>query len=401
MSVFNYFGQTITQQSGICSWQGILLRGNWMLKTCSRCIYDENTPGIFFDENGVCNYCHMHDQLAQEYPSDEEGNKKLHELAKNIKREGKNKEFDCVVGVSGGCDSSYLCYLTKELGLRPLAVHFDNTWNSKIAVENIHTVLKKLDIELYTYVVDNQEFNDMAKAFLYSSVPEIDALTDIALTTTLYIAADKHHVKYIFNGHSFRTEGITPLGWFYFDGKYIDTIYKQFGNGSMHSYPNLWLSTWMKYLFKRIKRYRPLYYVDYNKEEVKKFLTREFGWKWYGGHHMENRYTIFCHDLLRNKFNIDQRYVEFSALVRSGQMNRKDALEEVQKKIPYDDEIVIEVKKRLNLSDEEFQKILRLPKKTFKDYETYHETFKRLRPFFWLMYKFDLIPKSFYIKYTK
>jgi N-acetyl sugar amidotransferase len=372
-----------------------------MVKICSRCIFDENTPGIVFDERGVCNYCHQHDQLAQEYPTGDEGNKRLQKLANKIKSDGKGKEFDCVVGVSGGCDSSYLCYITKELGLRPLAAHFDNTWNSKIAVENIHAVLKKLDIELYTYVVDNQEFNEMAKSFLYASVPEIDALTDIGLTTTLYMAADQHHVKYIFNGHSFRTEGLMPLGMFYFDGKYIDSVYKQFGNRKMKSFPNLWLSTWMKYLLKGIKRYRPLYYVDYNKEEIKNFLNRELDWQWYGGHHMENRYTIFNHDLLRNKFNIDQRYVEFSALVRSEQMSRKDALEEVQKKMPYDEEIVMEVKKRLSIPDEEFQRILRLPKKTYKDYETYHETFKRMRSFFWLMYKFDLIPKSFYIKYTK
>lgn len=372
-----------------------------MVQVCTRCIYNETTPGISFDEQGICNYCKMHDQLEREYPVGKDGEEKLKQLASKIKKEGENKDYDCIVGVSGGCDSSYLIYKTIELGLRPLAVHFDNTWNSKIAVENIHRVLKKLDVELYTFVMDNEEFNNMARSFLYASVPEIDALTDIALTTTLYMAADKYNVKYIFNGHSFRTEGITPLGWFYFDGKYIESVHKRYGDGNMNYFPNLWLSTWIKYLMKRIKRYRPLYYIDYHKEEVKKMLSEDLDWQWYGGHHMENRYTIFCHDLLRNKFNFDQRYVEFSALIRSGQMKRSDALLEIQNPIPFDEDILAEVKKRLNLSDEEFKTILNTPKKTFQDFDTYHETFKKMRPFFWLMYKADLIPKSFYLKYTQ
>lgn len=374
-----------------------------MVKMCSKCIYDENTPGISIDSEGVCNYCKIYDELEAEYPTGEAGWKKLKELSKKIKKSGKNNKFDCIIGVSGGCDSSYLLYIAKEkLGLRPLAVHFDNTWNSRIAVENLHKVLKKLDIELYTYVMDNEEFNDLAKSFLKASVPEIDALTDVALTTVLYMSAEKFKVKYIFNGHSFRTEGITPLGWFYFDAKYIQSIHKKFGTRKMERFPNLWFSTWIKWLFKGIKRVRPLYYVDYNKEEVKKFLNKEFGWEWYGGHHMENRYTIFCDNyILPKKFNIDLRYVEFSALIRSGHMRREDALEELQEPPECEKDILDEVEKRLGFTDEEFEEILKLPKKSFKDYETYHQLFKRLRPFFWLMYKANLVPKSFYIKYTK
>lgn len=372
-----------------------------MVQTCRKRIFDANVPGISFDSNGICSYCHTHEELERDYPQGIEGKNRLNKIAEKIKRDGTGKQYDCVVGVSGGCDSSYLIYLTTELGLRPLAVHFDNTWNSKIAVENIHCVLKKLDVDLFTYVMDNEEFNDLARSFLYASVPEIDALIDITLITTLYSAANKYNIKYIFNGHNFRTEGIMPLGWFYFDGKYIESIHKQFGKKKMERFPNLWLSTFIYYMFKRIKRYRPLYNLDYQKEEVKQFLHDEFGWQWYGGHHMENRYTIFCHDLLRNKFGIDQRYVEYSALIRSGQMIREDALEDIKTPIPYNEEIVTEVKKRLQLSGDEFQRILHLPKKNAGDYKTYHPTFKRMRPFFWLMYKMDLVPKSFYIKYTQ
>lgn len=371
------------------------------MQVCTRCICDERIPGISFDNNGICNYCHQFDQLNEEYPTGEKGRERLEEIARKIKADGKGKPYDCIVGVSGGCDSSYLVYLTTELGLRPLAVHFDNTWNSKIAVENIQRVLNKLGIDLYTNVMDNQEFCNMARSFLYASVPEIDALTDIALTTTLYQAADKYKIKYLFNGHNFRTEGLMPLGWFYFDGKYIDSIHRMFGDGKMNYFPNLWLSSFIYYMLKGFKRFRPLYYVDFDKEETKKFLSHEFGWEWYGGHHMENRYTIFCHDLLRNKFGIDQRYIEYSALIRSGQMSREDALADMKRAIPYDEAIVAEVKKRLKLSDEEFEKILSLPPKTAQDYPTYHQTFKRMRPFFWLMYKMDLVPKSFYLKYTR
>jgi len=374
-----------------------------MVQVCKRCIYDEKTPGISFDSEGICNYCRQHEQLNREYPTGDEGWKRLTAIAEKIKHDQRKKEFDCVIGVSGGCDSSYLCYLAKEkLGLRPVAAHFDNTWNSKISVENIQRVLKKLDIPLYTYVMDNDEFSDLALSFLKASVPEIDSLTDIALTTTLYMAADKYDAKYIFNGHSFRTEGMTPLGWFYFDGKYIQSVHKQYGTVKMDRFPNLWLSKWMKWLLKDIKRLRPLYYIDYHKEDVMKFLVKELDWQWYGGHHMENRYTIFCDNyILPRKFGIDFRYVEFSALIRSGQMTRDEALEKIQKPYEFDESILVEVKKRLSIGDEEFDRLIAQPKRTYHDFKTYHQTFRRMRPFFWLMYKMNRIPKSFYLKYTK
>jgi N-acetyl sugar amidotransferase len=372
------------------------------VKTCSRCIYDESVPAITFDENGICNYCKTHEQLEQEYPTGEAGREKLEELAENVRKSGRGKQYDCVVGISGGCDSSYLLHITKEkLGLRPIAVHFDNTWNSKTAVENIDVVLSKLDIPLWTYVMDNHEYNDLARSMLLASVPEIDALTDIALVTTLYMAAEKFKVKYIFDGHSFRTEGITPLNWFYFDGKYIDSIHGLYGRDKMECFPNLWLRKWVRWLLMNIKRVRPLYYVDYNKEEVKQFLTKEYRWKWYKGHHHENRYCAFNHWLLREKFSRDLRYVEFSAMIRSGQMTREQALEEIQRPPEYPDELISEVKKRLEFSDEEFERILKLPVKSAKDYSTYLPTFRRMKPFFWIMYKADLVPKSFYMKYCR
>ena len=372
------------------------------MKACTRCIYDETIPGITFDENGVCSYCKLQDEMDRQYPTGSEGEKRLQTLANDIKRAGKGRKYDCVVGVSGGCDSSFLLHIAKvKMGLRPIAVHFDNTWNSMTAVENIEIVLNKLDIPLWTLVMDNEEFNDLAAAMFKSSVPEVDALSDIGLATTLYIAAEKFKVKYILEGHSFRTEGITPIGWLYYDAKYIQDINKKLGTRKIDKFPNLWLMRWMKWMVLGIKKVRPLYYVDYNKEETKKFLNKEFGWKWYGGHHMENRFCAFNHWLLNTKFNRDFRYVELSAMIRSGQMTREQALEEIKLPPYYPNELKDEILKRLGLTEEEYERILKSPPKSEKDFKTYHRTFKILKPVFWILYKTDRVTKSFYVKYCK
>ena len=167
-------------------------------KICSKCIYDNNVANIFFDKNGVCNYCHQIDELKIEYgTSKKKGKQIFKQIVTKIKKEGKNKKYDCVIGVSGGTDSSYMVYLIKKMGLRPLAVHYDNTWNSAIATENIRKVLTKLDVDLYTHVVNNKEMDDIYKSFLKASVSEIEGTTDLALAETLYRAASKFNVKYL------------------------------------------------------------------------------------------------------------------------------------------------------------------------------------------------------------
>ncbi len=307
-----------------------------------------------------------------------------------------------MVGVSGGCDSSYLLYLTKKLGLRPLAVHFDNTWDSTIAVENIHDVLKELDVDLYTYVVDNKEYDDIYRSFLRAGVQDIDVPTDIALAVTLYLAAEKFGVKYIFEGHSFRTEGIAPLGWVYMDAKYIESVQKQYGSYPLKTFPNLWLKDFLRWTgIRGIKKIRPLYYVDYVKKDAMAFLTSELGWEWYGGHHLENRFTAFCHTYyFPKRYEVDTRLLGHAALVRSGQMTREQGLELISQPQTYDPELVEMLKKRLGFSDEEFDAIMHLPKKTYRDFKTYKQTFERLSWLFWILYKLDRVPKSFYMKYT-
>lgn len=369
---------------------------------CSRCIYDETVPNISFDHESVCNYCKQIDSLEAEYPTGAEGDARLRKMVEEMKVAGKGKKYDAIIGVSGGCDSSYLLHTMHAYGLRLLAVHFDNTWNSTIATENIHNILDKLGIDLFTIVVDNKEYDDIYRSFFKAGVKDLETPTDIGLATTLYKAAEKFGVKYMIEGHSFRTEGVAPLGWIYMDGKYIQSVQKEFGTYPLKTFPNLWLKDFLRWMvFGQIKKVRPLYYMDYDKEVAKELLAEQYGWQWYGGHHLENRFTAFYHSyFLPRRWGIDFRIAGYSAYCRKGWMNREEALGLMQESPHIESDLVDFVKKRLGYSDQEFGALMELPKKTYKDFKTYKKTFERLRPFFWLMYKLELVPKSFYMKYT-
>ncbi|MFN4359194.1 MAG: N-acetyl sugar amidotransferase [Hylemonella sp.] len=370
---------------------------------CTRCIYDDSVPNISFDAQGGCSYCRQIEALEAEYPTGREGEARLQKLVDEMKAAGRGKKYDAVIGVSGGCDSSYLVHQMKEVyGLRLLAAHFDNTWNSTIATENIHNVLEKLGVDLFTIVVDNKEYDDIYRSFFKAGVKDLETPTDIGLATTLYKAAEKFGIKYMIEGHSFRTEGVAPLGWIYMDGKYIESVHKQFGKVPMKSFPNLWLRDQLRWmLFGGIKKIRPLYYMDYDKEAAKKLLTEKYGWQWYGGHHLENRFTAFYHSyFLPTRWNIDFRIAGYSAYCRNGWMTREEALRLMDEPPHIEPGLVDFLKKRLGFSEEEFEHLMTMPRKTYKDYVTYKKTFERMRPFFWVMYKMDLIPKSFYMKYT-
>lgn len=370
---------------------------------CTRCVYDERVPSISFDTAGVCNYCKMHDDLELRYPIGAEGEKILSGIVEQIKRAGAGKKYDCIVGVSGGCDSSYMLHMAVEMGLRPLAVHFDNTWNSPIATQNIYNVLDSLGVDLFTIVVNNKEYDDIYRSFMLSGVQDVDAPTDIALTTTLYLAAEKFGVQYILEGHSFRTEGISPLGWLYMDGKYIESVHSKFGRLPMKTYPNLTLGRFVKWAaLDNIKRIRPLWYLPYDKDAARNLLSERYGWSWYGGHHLENRFTAFYHAyLMPKRFGIDQRALGHAAMVRSIQLDRQTALDQLLQPPHCPEEIVAMVKKRLGFSEEEFQRIMASPVATWRDFETYKPVFERLRPFFWVLMKLNRVPESFYMKFCK
>lgn len=370
---------------------------------CTRCIFDKTIPNISFDKEGVCSYCAQIEELSERFPNDERGAVQLQKIVDRIKQTGKGKKYDAIIGVSGGCDSSYLMHLMKvKYGLRLLAVHFDNTWNSTIATGNIHAMTDALDIDLFTYVVDATEFDDLILSFLKSGVRDIETPTDIGLATTMNIAAEKYGVKYKIDGHSFRTEGSAPMGWIYMDAKYIQSVHRQFGKIPMKTFPNLWLYKQLKWmLFNRIESIRPLYYLKYDKEAAKEMLTKDYDWKWYGGHHLENRTAAFFHSyFFPTRWQSDFRIAGYSAYCREGDMSREEALE-LMKEPPHIEEGLVEYyKKRLNLSDEEFDCLMNLPKKHYSDFKTYKKTFERMRPFFYLMAKWNFIPWSFYIKYT-
>lgn len=371
-------------------------------RRCGRCIYDENVPGIAFDDEGVCNYCRLIDTLERDYGTGTpEGEATLERIFREIRKRGRRLKYDCVVGVSGGVDSSYMLHLAVQRGLRPLAVHYDNTWNSAIATENIRKLTTRLRIDLSTYVVDNKEIDDIFKAFLLAAVPELDASTDIALAEVLYRAAAKHGVKYVLEGHSFLAEGVSPLGSAYVDGRYIASIHRQFGTLPPRTYPNMSLASFLYWVaVRRIRKIRPYWYIAYSKEEARELLARTYGWQDYGGHHLENRMTAVGHSFwLPVKFGIDQRNNTLSALVRAGRLTQEQALEAYCKPPYLEPELLNYFKKRLGLSDDELTRILALPRKSYRDYPTYKRTFERLRPLFFLLARANLVPMSFYVKY--
>lgn len=372
------------------------------LKICSRCIYDERVDGIFFDENGVCNYCHQVDSLKKQYATGtEEGALRFSAIVDEIKKAGRGKPYDCVIGVSGGTDSSYLAYLALKYGLRPLAVHYDNTWNSAIATQNIRKILTGLNLDLHTHVIQNEEADDIFRSFFYAGVAEIEAATDLALAEVLYRAAWKYKVKYILEGHSFVTEGITPLGRNYFDGKYIQSIHKQYGRLRLKTYPLMTFTRFMWWTIgARIRKIRPYWYLRYTKEEARSFLEKEVGWQYYGGHHLENRMTSFYHSVYApQKFGVDFRNNTLSALVRMGKMDREAAWREYNTPPHIEEGLVDYFKKRLQISDFEYQKIMSESPKSWWEFPTYKKRFESLRPLFSVLAKSNLVPMSFYLKY--
>ena len=371
---------------------------------CKRCICDSEFPGIVFDDSGICNYCHKHDELDRKYPIDDV---EVDRIAERIKKSGAGKPFDAIVGVSGGKDSSYLLHLANELGIRVLAVHYDNGWDTAIAKKNIEIMTSALQTSLLNYRVRQEEVDDLILSFLLSHTQDAESPTDLGLVKCMFDAAVHYDVKYILDGHCFRTEGFAPIEWSYMDGRYIKNVHNMQKNPiSLKTYPMLTLMDQIKYGIKGIKRERLLYHVDYNSTSIKEFLESRYGWEWYGGHHLENVYTSFFGSYYRpNKLGYNGRIVELSALVRSGQITREQAIErmdEPQLSIEDESKIINEVKARLKIPDVLFDHIMDTSsKKTCRDYKTYRNHFKLMMPVFWLMMKTKRIPDSFYFKYCK
>ncbi|MEI7967439.1 MAG: N-acetyl sugar amidotransferase [Betaproteobacteria bacterium] len=348
------------------------------LRTCTRCIMDTTDPDIVFDDQGVCNHCKRFDTLAQQkliLPV--ERDQRIKALVAEIKAAGRGKPYDCVIGVSGGVDSTYVAWLVKDLGLRPLAVHLDNGWNSELAVANIEKTLKTLGIDLYTHVIDWEEFRDLQVSFLRASTPDGEVPTDHAIFALLYQTTARYGLRHVITGVNVASEGVLPKKWGYgyFDWRYITDVHRRFGAATLRTYPHFSLLQLFNYMFvRRIRLVAILNYVDYDKAAAMKLLQEKLSWVYYGGKHYESIYTRFYQAyVLPRKFNIDKRKAHNSSLVLSGQMTREEALASLDEPV-YPEKLLEEDRdysiKKLGLSLRHFEAIMTAPCKTYLDYRT-------------------------------
>ncbi len=335
-------------------------------RICNRCVMDTTDPDIEFDEKGHCNHCRaFFDRIANNENTNNYTKDNLQLIVNKIKEHGKNKEYDSILGISGGVDSSFLAYNAKILGLRPLVVHFDNGWDSELAVKNIEHIIKKLNFDLYTYVIDWEEFKDLQKSFFKASVIDIEMLTDHAIMATMFNLAKKYRIKYVLSGTNIATEFIMPRKWLFqkWDIKNIKSIQKLYGTKKIDKFPiyGPWAFFLTRYLY-RFEYVEILNYINYNKDDAIKILQNELGWKYYGGKHYESVFTRFYQGyILPEKFGIDKRKAHLSNLICTGQISREDALEELKKET-YDPDLKRQDKeyviKKLCFTDEEFNKIM-------------------------------------------
>jgi N-acetyl sugar amidotransferase len=348
---------------------------------CTNCIMDTTDSNIIFDNNGICDHCNTFKNSIQPFwHTDNRGKVKLEELVKKIKIEGKGKDFDCMMGMSGGIDSSFLLYkMVTEYGLRPLVFHVDAGWNSQIAVNNIERLVDGLGLDLYTEVINWEEMKDLQLAFFKSGVPHIDVPQDHAFFATMYKFASKYKIKTILTGGNYSTECVrNPLEWMYYqsDSIQLKDIYKKHGIGKLSEYPVtniLWHKFWLPY-FKGIKLYRPLDFIPYNKVESMQILVDKFGYQKYSQKHFESRFTRFYEGFwLPQRFGYDTRKVQFSSLILTNQMTREESLEKLKNE-SYTDEQIKEdfeyVSNKLGITTQELWSYFHAPKKTFKDYKS-------------------------------
>jgi N-acetyl sugar amidotransferase len=336
-------------------------------RRCSRCVLDTTVPDITFDDDGICNYCHGYDdRIAGELRYDDAGQARLAELVEGMKQEGKKRGYDCIIGVSGGVDSTYVAYLAKKKhGLNPLAIHLDNGWNSELAVQNIEQTLRRLDIDLHTDVLDWEEFRDLQRSFLEAGIANAEIPTDQAISSSLFRAARRHRVHVIINGSNLVTEAVLPASWMYdsYDTRLIKAVNKRFGTGKLDSFPLIgYVRLGLMLSVGGYKVVNLLNYEPYDRDEAKRVITEELGWRDYGGKHHESIFTKFFQGyILPVRFGIDKRKAHFSNLVLAGQMDRDDALAELEQSPYPTDELERDreyVSKKLGYTPEEFDTLM-------------------------------------------
>lgn len=346
-------------------------------RSCTSCVLDTTVPDITFDDDGVCNFCHRYrERIATELRYDEAGQRRLAELVEEIKAAGRDQPYDCIVGISGGVDSTYVAYVAKrKYGLRPLAIHVDNGWNSELAVQNIEQTLRRLDIDLHTNVLDWEEFRDLQRSFLASGIANAEIPTDHAIVATLFQTARSMKIKHVLTGSNLVTEAVLPESWMYdaYDLRLIKAVHKRFGTVPLATYPKLsYIRLGIMLGVQGYKFVNVLNFEPYHKAEVKALLTTELGWRDYGGKHYESVFTKFFQGvILPRKFGIDKRKAHLANLVLSGQITRDEAVAELatppypEEDLERDREYVI---KKLGYTSAEFDAIMAAPPKRAQDY---------------------------------
>lgn len=371
-------------------------------QVCSRCVMDSTVPGIRFDAAGVCTYCHMHDKLDAMYPRGAEGEAILQRLAAKMRRAGRGRQFDCVVGVSGGRDTSYCLHYCKEtLNLRPLAVHFDNGWDSDVAKTNLARLCDNMGVELHTIIMDWPESRDLTNTTIRACVPYIDLTDDIGIASALYRTAAKENVRYIILSHSFREEGVTPLMWNYVDARYTRALVRRFGTMKYRHFKNVDIHHMLYWiLFKGIRVVNITNYYDDVGEHVEELLADRYGWVDTGQHHMDNEMFALVYYYARHKFGFDWRVVELSAKVRTGAITREQGFAALAE-IPFfeNEALVNYCLKKQGFSREEFDAVLKAPNKYFTDYPSYYPLLRALRlPIKWAC-RLHVVPAHAYEKF--
>jgi N-acetyl sugar amidotransferase len=362
---------------------------------------DTTAQEITFDEDGVCNFCLEYNAKVNFRGFDSNSTSiEFNKIVESIKNSNKNKKYSCLIGISGGVDSTYLTYLAKQLGLRPLAVHLDNGWDSELAVSNIELALKKLNIDLYTHVINWEEFKDLQLSFIKSSTPDLEVPTDHAIYALLMHLANKMGIRYILTGLNFKDESIMPSSWSYghADWRYIKNIHKIFGSKQLKTFPHYSLF----YLFytiilRRVKIISLMNYIEYNKKEAIKILENELGWRKYEGKHFESIYTRFYQAYyLPRKFNIDKRKAHYSNQINNGTLSRSEALLLMNEPACPSDTIEKDKKfllKKFNISEREFDVYISASKKSFHDYPNNYKLLTSIKKFVSLLRQNRIIPK--------
>lgn len=347
---------------------------------CANCIMDTSDSNIVFDSRGWCDYCNnYHDNILPNWHTDERGEREIMSMVDKIKRDGRGKPHDCLIGLSGGVDSSYVTWLAKEkFGLRPLLYHVDAGWNSQQAVNNIEKLVDGLGLDLFTEVVDWPEMRDLQLAFFKAGVPHLDTPQDHAFFAGLYNFAAKNKVKYILTGANYSTECVRePLEWHYHasDLRQLKDIHRRFGSRPLNKFPLAGIFKFKIYyrFVKGVQVVKPLNSVPYFKEQAMQELVDRFGWQRYAHKHYESRFTRFYEGFwLPTRFGYDKRRAHFSSLILTGQLSRQDALEKIAKPA-YDEETVAQdfeyIATKLGLGIQELRDLLNSPKKTYRDYK--------------------------------